>query len=517
MEKLTLKNIGLIAVVFVIIGSWLWHQYSEQKDYSDNYLYSESAEHFLAEPEKGDLYVILNKEKEITEYFKLVWHDKNGKLGVSHGTDTTHLLTKKYNFPNWVLTVLAEDNSFEDSLVFKNVEQLSTLALDEQVKVFRQYQTQKMHLFRKIIFSPWGFLMITLISFILIWAGRSLSEFVRIAYSINKDWFEIILIAIIFYLLNPFEFSHWGFELLFCFFSIVPIYFIIKKKLKDKKQEPSEKEFSIFYRIMFLGGLIQVFAFTALSLFPLRILGNSPILTNDSYHSVASRGILFIWTAIAFGYLINNIRKYFVELKLKDKQLSITQLKAQQSKAQLDALQAKVNPHFLYNSLNSIAGLAQEDPAKTEEMAIALSHFYKQSTNRQGEHWNTIAEAIELLQTYLDIEKIRFGKRLQFDLLCSEELKEEKIPRFLLQPLVENAIKYGYQSETNSIQIRLAIAKEEDQLVIRIFDTGQAFSDNLQSGYGVQSVQKKLELLYPDRHELAFINAPEKQVMIRLN
>ena len=155
-----------------------------------------------------------------------------------------------------------------------------------------------------------------------------------------------------------------------------------------------------------------------------------------------------------------------------------------------------MNPHFLYNSLNSIAGLAQEDPAKTEEMAIALSHFYKQSTNRQGEHWNTIQETLELLQTYLGIEKIRFGDRLQFDVVCPEFLKEEKIPRFLIQPLVENAIKYGYQASTNSMTIRLELEKVNEQLLVRLFDQGPLFPDNLQSGYGVQSVQKKFCLLY---------------------
>jgi len=149
-------------------------------------------------------------------------------------------------------------------------------------------------------------------------------------------------------------------------------------------------------------------------------------------------------------------------------------------------------------------------------MAIALSHFFKYSTNRQTENWSTIETEMEVLETYLDIEKIRFGERLQFKSSCLDELMEIKMPRFLLQPLVENAIKYGYDKATNNIAIELVIRQQNEQLQFQLFDGGTPFPDNMPSGYGLQSIRKKLALLYPEKHELAFINEPKKHVLITL-
>jgi len=479
MKKQTKDNIYYLALILTFVGFWLVMMYYGQKNPNKD-LYTESVDNFIEIPEKGDLYVVLNKDKEIIEYFKVIGLKKNGQLEVAVGTDDSHLLSKKYSQSNWVVDRLSEDIASWDSLTIKSIESLYNG--NERLKIFRQYQTEKMQNFRRIIFSPWGFLSITILSFILIWLGRSLSEFIETAYSIKKGWFEISSIFLLFFFINPFEFENWIFEVSFCLLSIVPVYFVVKRSLKKslvKKESIGRKELNIVNQIMCGGALIQFLSLVIIS-FPINI---EDYLNMDGNHHFSS--ITFTWAAVALGNLLNNIRKYFVELKLKDKQLLLTQLKVQQSKAELDALQSRVNPHFLYNSLNSIAGLAQEDPAKTEEMAIALSHFYKQSTNRQGEHWNTIEEALELLQNYLSIEKIRFGDRLQFEILCPDFLKQEKIPRFLIQPLIENAVKYGYQSSTNSMTIRLELEKVKDKLLIRLFDQGPPFPDNLQSGYGV--------------------------------
>ena len=126
------------------------------------------------------------------------------------------------------------------------------------------------------------------------------------------------------------------------------------------------------------------------------------------------------------------------------------------------------------------------------------------------------SKEIEILETYLEIEKIRFGERLQFTLNCPEELMGTQMPRFLLQPLVENAIKYGYNQSTNNIAIQLIISQEAEQLQFQLFDGGIPFPDNMSSGYGLQSIRKKLALLYPEKHELAFVNEPEKHVAIIL-
>ena len=91
------------------------------------------------------------------------------------------------------------------------------------------------------------------------------------------------------------------------------------------------------------------------------------------------------------------------------------------------------------------------------------------------------------------------------------------IPSFTLQPIVENAIKYGYNIEENLITIRITAESNGKSLILRIYDSGQPFSGDMHSGYGLSSISKKLKVLYPDRHSISFINEPEKCVEIFLS
>ena len=226
---------------------------------------------------------------------------------------------------------------------------------------------------------------------------------------------------------------------------------------------------------------------------------------------------LFLWGTIANARLLDSFRKRYQSLLNKDKQLAEIKKNQMLTKAELDGLQARLNPHFLYNSLNSIASLAQTEPQKSESMAIALSDFYKYSTNRYNEHLISIPQELEIVASYLDIEKIRFGARLHYQVVNAlSNDRDWKIPHFILQPLVENAIKYGYNSEQDLINIRIDIKEDFDRLSIIVADEGKPFSEKLDLGYGLSSVQKKLRLIYGDKAELSFQNVPFKHVLIQI-
>jgi LytS/YehU family sensor histidine kinase len=128
----------------------------------------------------------------------------------------------------------------------------------------------------------------------------------------------------------------------------------------------------------------------------------------------------------------------------------------------------------------------------------------------------TLAEELEILKSYLKIEKIRFGDRLEVLLPDNIDAKHIMIPSFTLQPIVENAIKYGYDTVENIIKIRITAETDDKSLTLRIYDSGPPFSDNMHSGYGLNSISKKLKVLYPDRHTISFINEPDKCVEIVL-
>ncbi len=296
----------------------------------------------------------------------------------------------------------------------------------------------------------------------------------------------------------------------------IPLFILFQYFLKPwiNNKAFSDQEFAKFMFIFF-GGIVTIYLGTSIANFVDKQFFNGSIYTRITETKISGFDIALLFS-FAMANFINNFRKYFFELRSSANESAQSKALAASSTAELNALQSSVNPHFLYNSLNSIASLATVDAEKTEEMAMSLSAFYKYMTNRSDEHLSTLGEEVELVETYVKIEKIRFGDRLKVNIDVPKNLNALKIPRFILQPLVENAIKYGYNKIQKSIDIKLEVRVERGHLVLRIFDKGKAFQDNMQTGYGLKSVTQKLNLLFPNQHELAFKNSPEKHVFISI-
>ncbi|OJJ16439.1 hypothetical protein BKI52_34705 [marine bacterium AO1-C] len=221
---------------------------------------------------------------------------------------------------------------------------------------------------------------------------------------------------------------------------------------------------------------------------------------------------------IAVGMLIYSkiLQKDKLDSKITEQEVKLLELKQLKTQAELDALHAKVNPHFLYNALNSIASLIHVNPDKAEEMTLLLSKFFRYNTNRQNHHLTTLGEELEMVETYLEIEKVRFGNRLKYHLALPDTARQYLVPRFLLQPLVENAIKHGISKLAEAGKLSIEVTQEENLLEIILKDNGPAFSENMQLGYGWQSTRDKLELLFPKNADFYFENTPEKKVVISL-
>ena len=216
----------------------------------------------------------------------------------------------------------------------------------------------------------------------------------------------------------------------------------------------------------------------------------------------------------AYFYYWQSTRK--LTRKISEQEYQLLNLEKLKSKAQLDALEARINPHFLYNSLNSIAGLIHENPEKAEDMTIQLSKLFRYTTGRTDENFHNIADELEIIKSYLAIEQVRFGTRLHYEILCEDEALTQKIPRFLLQPLVENAVKHGISKITHDGKIEIKITKISDHLSIKIHDNGPAFDELLGGGFGLRSIKEKLKIVYGEKATFDIENQPEKAVMITL-
>ena len=220
---------------------------------------------------------------------------------------------------------------------------------------------------------------------------------------------------------------------------------------------------------------------------------------------------------ISIGRGIFLFHKHSAEAGVRQKELEISQLKEMKTRAEIESLHARINPHFLYNSLNSIASLSHRDAEKTEQMAISLSDLFRYTINREGNQTNHIKDEVEMVRNYLEIEQIRFGDRLTYQINIDDGVEDITIPKFILQPLVENAIKHGISKIENNGIIELTIKKSYNGIIISVSDNGPDFPEGLVSGYGLQSLQDMLTLNYGDQVGIDWQNKPQKAITISIH
>lgn len=267
------------------------------------------------------------------------------------------------------------------------------------------------------------------------------------------------------------------------------------------------------------GSKVIVIFFVTFIVISISFLLLIPNINNERTYPVES-----VYPISTFSYIIlfPLARSLYIFLNdryksiINQKDVELAQMGELQKQAELQSLRAKINPHFLYNALNSIASLATTDARKTEQMALALSDFFKYAINREQKQLNTLSEELNAIRTYLEIEKVRFGDRLSFEIDCPEELLTIQIPQLLIQPLVENAIKHGLSQITENGLIRILVSRVESQLKIRVYDNGPAFPDGPLCGFGIQNTQERIVLLYGTKATINWQNGVEKYIEISI-
>jgi len=178
--------------------------------------------------------------------------------------------------------------------------------------------------------------------------------------------------------------------------------------------------------------------------------------------------------------------------------------------AELFKLRQQLQPHFLFNSLNSINALIGLRPEEARKMVQQLSDFLRGTIKKEETQWVNLNEEIQYLQLYLDIEKVRFGNRLATSIENDEASLQMKLPALLLQPIVENAIKFGLYDTTGETVICIRTNKKDNDLVVKVsnpFDP-ETSSPKQGTGFGLKSVQRRLYLLFA-RNDLLVTEAKD--------
>lgn len=166
--------------------------------------------------------------------------------------------------------------------------------------------------------------------------------------------------------------------------------------------------------------------------------------------------------------------------------------------AELYKLRQQLQPHFLFNSLNSISALIVSNPNQARNMIHQLSDFLRTTLRKEEEQWVKLEEELQSLELYLEIEKVRFGHRLSTSIVKDEKSGQMMIPPMLLQPVVENAIKFGLYDTTEDVTIFISVTTEQDLLKVVVqnpFDPETA-SPRHGTGFGLNSVKRRLYLLF---------------------
>ena len=228
---------------------------------------------------------------------------------------------------------------------------------------------------------------------------------------------------------------------------------------------------------------------------------NLPADFSRAYSSTLNYILVFGVNMILFH--VNYARRAAVQ---QERQLAEAQLAAQQ--AQLAALRYQLNPHFLFNALNSISALIvtrRNDDA--EEMTEKLSTFLRTSLNAEPSELIPLDEELALTEEYLAIESVRFGDRLGIDINCSDEACHALVPSFLVQPLVENAVKHGVARSTAPIEIAIDAALTDGALRITVAnDVAREEADKLPdsegAGVGIDNVRHRLQAVFGKRASL---------------
>jgi sensor histidine kinase YesM len=196
---------------------------------------------------------------------------------------------------------------------------------------------------------------------------------------------------------------------------------------------------------------------------------------------------MFVWTSIFFIMLYN--------AKLQKEHEMLLRAQTSAKDAQLQMLRYQLNPHFLFNTMNAISTLIlKKDNDKANEMLEKLCDFFRYSLEQETYSESTFGEEIEFLNLYVSIEKVRFCERLSFDMNINKSVLNAKVPSMLLQPLVENAVKYAIEPNKKNGFIEIFADKVLDQIRIEVRDSGNDFNDDNISGFGIGIANTKARL-----------------------
>jgi two-component system, LytTR family, sensor kinase len=211
--------------------------------------------------------------------------------------------------------------------------------------------------------------------------------------------------------------------------------------------------------------------------------------------------VLVAWSALYFSFAYRQRADLEAQRALRATALA--------TEAQLAMLRYQVNPHFLFNALNSLRALIDENTSSARRMVTQLAELFRYSLRTAHENDLSLGDEMAAIRNYLDIQKIRFEDNLEVTIDVDPQAAAAPLPGFLVHPLVENSVKYGLETSTRPLRVQVRARREGNRLRVEVANTGRWLATAPRpatgngTGTGLRNLRERLRHLYPDRHELS--------------
>ena len=223
--------------------------------------------------------------------------------------------------------------------------------------------------------------------------------------------------------------------------------------------------------------------------------------------------VSFHWNVFTYASILAFVHAWDYYQRYRDRELRASRLEAQLAEARLGALEMQLHPHFLFNTLNTIATLIHEDADAADRMVTRLSDLLRVVLRREAGQTVSLAEEIDFVRKYLEIESVRFQDRLEVRWRIDPNAHQATVPKLLLQPLVENAVQHGVAQVDGPCLIEITVRRVDEKVHLKVMDNGPGIGDGCDSddraGIGLRNTRDRLQQLYGCRFSLKLEHQPD--------
>jgi two-component system LytT family sensor kinase len=208
--------------------------------------------------------------------------------------------------------------------------------------------------------------------------------------------------------------------------------------------------------------------------------------------------LLTYWGIVATIHVVQHYRL------ARARELRAAQLEMELARAQVEALKMQLHPHFLFNTLNTVAGLMRDDPDAAELMLAKLAELLRRTFETADVQELRLDEELDFIEAYLTIQRLRYGDRLRVSIDVSDAVRQARVPSLILQPLVENAIRHGVAEKPGPGRVEIGARLERAEVVVTIANDGPSLPVTVREGYGLRNTRSRMLALYGARGSFVF-------------